>query len=42
MNLTEILDRAAAGELLSEAELKFLLELEAPEDLPEHHETSAK
>lgn len=33
MNLTEILDRAAAGELLSEAELKLLLELEAPEDL---------
>ena len=33
MNLTDILERAVAGELLTRAELKFLLELEAPDDL---------
>lgn len=40
MNLTEILERAAAGDLLSEAELKFLLELEAPEDLARLYRTA--
>lgn len=33
MNLTELLGKATAGELLSRPELRFLLELEAPEDL---------